>query len=215
MRVIVMGCGKVGEQLCRLLDKAGHEVSVIDSEMLNLNRLTHNFSGRKIHGVGFDKEILIQAGIEQAEAFAATSASDNANIIAARIAQSIYHVPRVVARLYDPRRAEIYRRLGLITISMTSWGAEKINEFLTHTGLDAVQTFGKGEVSMVMFEVPAALEGHAVKDLNIPGEIQVGVISRDGECFIPMLNTTFQARDIIHVLVNSKSMDQLEALIGV
>lgn len=215
MRIIVMGCGKVGEQLCRMLDKAGHEVSVVDSEMTNLNRLANHFSGRRIHGVGFDQDILIQAGIEQAEAFAATSPSDNANIIAARIAQNIYHVPRVVARLYDPRRAEIYRRLGLVTISMTTWGAEKINEFLTHTDLDPVHSFGRGEVSMVAIEISPTLEGHVIKDLTIPGEIQVCVITRDGESFIPLNSTTFRAGDVVHISVHSTSMDRLEALIGV
>jgi trk system potassium uptake protein len=215
MKVIVMGCGKVGEQLCRMLDKAGHQVTVIDSDLINLNRLANDFSGRKIHGVGFDQDVLLQAGIEEAEAFAATSPVDNANIIAARIAQDIYRVPRVVARLYDPRRAEIYRRLGLVTISMTTWGAERINEFLTHTNLDAVQSFGRGEVSIVSIEISPALEHHAVKDLNIPGEIQVCVITRDGEAFIPAPGDTFQTGDIVHVSVHASSMEKLEALVGI
>jgi trk system potassium uptake protein len=215
MKVIVMGCGKVGEQLCRMLDKAGHQVTVIDSDLINLNRLPPAFSGQKIHGIGFDKDVLLQAGIERAEAFAATSSVDNANIIAARIAQDIYRVPRVVARLYDPRRAEIYRRLGLITISMTSWGAERINEFLTHTNLDSVQSYGRGEVSMVSIEISPALEHHFIKDLNVPGEIQVCVITRDGEAFIPIPGATFQLGDIVHVSVHALSMNKLEALTGI
>ena len=214
MKVIVMGCGKVGEQLCRMLDKSGHQVTVIDSEMANLNRLSLNFSGTRIQGVGFDKDVLLQAGIEDAEAFAASSPVDNANIIAARIAQNIYRVPRVVARLYDPRRAEIYRRLGLVTISMTTWGAERINEFLTHTNLDTVQSYGRGEVSMVSIEISSFLDEHAVKDLNIPGEIQVCVITRGSEAIIPDINTTFRVGDIAQVAVHSASMDKLEALIG-
>jgi trk system potassium uptake protein len=215
MKVIVMGCGKVGEQLCWMLDRAGHHVTVIDSDLINLNRLATGFSGRKIHGVGFDQDVLLQAGIEEAEAFAATSPVDNANIIAARIAQDIYRVPRVVARLYDPRRAEIYRRLGLITISMTSWGAERINEFLTHTNLDSIQSFGRGEVSIVSIEISPALEYHAVKDLNISGEIQVCVITREGEAFIPAPGDTFQRGDIVHVSVHASSMEKLEALVEI
>ena len=119
MKVIVMGCGRVGEQLARLLVDDGHEVAVIDYETSALARLGPNFRGKRIKGIGFDREVLIQAGIEQADAFAAASSSDNANIVAARIAHNIFHVPRVVTRLFDPQRAEIYRRLGMLTISST------------------------------------------------------------------------------------------------
>ena len=180
MKVIVMGCGKVGEQLCRLI---GQRRPRGDRDRCRRAGIwatwDRSSSGRKIQGVGFDRDMLIQAGIEQADAFAATSPSDNANIIAARIARNIFHVPRVVARLYDPRRAEIYRRLGLITISMTAWGAERINELLTHTNLDPVFSFGRGEVSLVSIEITPQLEGHQVNDLTVPGEIHVSAITRD------------------------------------
>jgi len=214
MKVIVMGCGKVGEQLSLMLDKEGHEVVVIDSDVSNLARLTENFSGIKIHGVGFDRDILYQAGIQHAEAFAATSPSDNANIIAARIARSIYRVPRVVARLNEPRRAEIYRRLGLATFSMSTWSAERIKELLTHTGMDALYSFGRGEVSMVSIEINTHLEGHAIKDLIIPGEIQASVVTRQGEAFIPSSSTVLRNGDIVHLSVLSEAMGRLEALIG-
>jgi trk system potassium uptake protein TrkA len=117
---------RVGEQAARFLSEEGHNVTVIDQDGYALERLGANFKGSKIKGVGFDRQILINAGIEHADAFAATSSSDNANIVAARIARNIFHVPHVIARLYDPRRAEIYRRLGLVTISSTTWGAERI-----------------------------------------------------------------------------------------
>jgi len=214
MKVIVMGCGKVGEQLSRMLDKEGHEVVVIEAEASNLARMSENFSGRKIRGIGFDRDVLYQAGIQQAEAFAATSPSDNANIIAARIARNIYHVPRVVARLNEPRRAEIYRRLGLATFSMSTWSAERIKELLTHNSMDAVYSFGRGEVSMVSIEVTPRLEGHPVKDLMIPGEIQVNVITREGEAFIPSASSQMHNGDTVHLTVLSESMGRLEALIG-
>lgn len=122
MKVIIMGCGRVGEQLARLLVDEGHQVVVIDYDERALARLGPNFKGQRINGVGFDRDVLMKAGIEQADAFAAASSSDNANIVAARIAHNIFHVPRVVARLFDPQRAEIYRRLGMLTISSTTWG---------------------------------------------------------------------------------------------
>ncbi len=142
MKVIIMGCGRVGEQVSHLLDEEGYEVVVIDKEAQPLARLGGGFRGRKIRGIGFDRDVLLEAGIETADAFAATSSSDNANIISARIARNIFAVPRVVARLYDPRRAEIYRRLGLVTISSTAWGAERLRELLTHAELDPVHAFG-------------------------------------------------------------------------
>ncbi len=214
MRVIVMGCGRVGEQVSRLMAAEGHEVVVIDRDPNTLARLGADFKGRKVRGVGFDRNVMIEAGIEQADAFAATSTSDNANIVAARIARQIFRVPRVVARLYDPRRAEIYRRLGLLTISSTTWGAERIRELLLHSELDPAFTFGHGEVCVVSVEAPALLVGRIVKDLNVPGEISVAAITRQGRAFIPTSGSEFRAADLIHLLVLASSMDRFKALLG-
>ena len=156
MNLIIMGCGRVGEQLARLMIDEGHQVTVIDQDANALARLGPEFKGRRVRGVGFDRDVLVEAGIQEADAFAATSSSDNANIVAARIARNIFRVPRVVARLYDPRRAEIYRRLGLVTISSSAWGAERIRELITHTELDPVYTFGHGDVVLLAIEAPPA-----------------------------------------------------------
>jgi trk system potassium uptake protein len=215
MKAIIMGCGRVGSQLGRLLDSEGHAVTVIDSENEALNLLGPEFKGRKIRGIGFDREVLIEAGIEDADAFAATSPSDNVNIVAARIARNIFHVPRVITRLYDPRRAEIYRRLGLITISMATWGAERIHELITHRDLDTVMSFGKGGASMVSIEIPNQLEGHSVKDLNVPGEISVIVITRDEEAILPTPGTEFQNGDIVHLAVLASAMRRLESMLSI
>lgn len=214
MKVIVMGCGRVGEQVSRLMADEGHAVVVIDRDPDALARLGSDFKGRRVRGVGFDRNVLIEAGIEQADAFAATSMSDNANIVAARIARQIFRVPRVVARLYDPRRAEIYRRLGLLTISSTTWGAERIRELLLHAELDPVFSFGHGEVCVVSLEASPQLVGRMVKDLNVPGEISVAAITRHGEAFIPTSGSEFKSRDIIHLLVLASSMDRFKALLG-
>src|SRR5512134_3349548 len=117
MKIIVMGCGRVGSQVSQLLVRMGHEVTVIDHDTNALARLGMEFKGKVVRGLGFDKNVLLEAGIETAEGFVSASSSDNANIVAARIARTIFHVPRVVARLYDPVRAEVYQRLGLTTIS--------------------------------------------------------------------------------------------------
>jgi len=215
MKVIVMGCGRVGEQVSLLLASEGHDVAVIDYDASALERLGPDFKGRRIRGVGFDRDVLLEAGIEEADGFAATSSSDNANIIAARIARNVFHVPHVVARLFDPRRAEIYRRLGLMIISSSTWGAERIYGLLMHIELDPVMTFGSGEASLYSVEAPMQLVGNNVRSLNISGEIQVTAITRRNRAFIPLLGTEFRAGDIVHVMVMASSMDRFQTLLGV
>jgi trk system potassium uptake protein TrkA len=214
MNTIVMGCGRVGETLSRLMSAEGHLVTVIDYDGEALARLGPEFRGRKVKGVGFDRHVLEQAGIETAGAFAATSSSDNANIVAARIARMVFRVPRVVARLYDPRRAEIYRRLGLLTISSTTWGAERIRELLVHAELDPVYTFGNGEVSLVNVEAPEHLVGWTVRHLTVSGEMAVAAIVREGRALLPISGTEFQSGDLIHLVVRADSMDRLKNLLG-
>ena len=214
MKIIIMGCGRIGSTVSLLLQDEGHQVTVIDPEPRNLERLGPAFRGAKIPGVGFDRQVLLQAGIQGADAFVATSASDNAHIISARIARNSFHVPRVIARLYDPRRAEIYRRLGLVTISMTDWGARRINELLAHAELEPTFYFGKGEVSLVAVEAPPALVGRQVNDLTVPGEISVVAITRDGEALMVTLGTELCRGDLVHFAVQASAMHRLEALLG-
>jgi trk system potassium uptake protein len=215
MRVIIMGCGRVGEQLAMLMSEEGHDVAVIDYDASALARLGPDFKGRRVRGVGFDREVLLRAGIEEADGFAAMSSSDNANVVAARIARTIFHVPRVVARLFEPERAEIYKRLGLVTISSTTWGAERTRELLTHAELDAVRSFGTGEVQLLEIEVPARLVGHTVRDLSVPGEMTVIALTRGGKALVPVSGTTFRTGDVIHMVVSSDAMARVERLLGI
>ncbi|MCU0487418.1 MAG: NAD-binding protein [Anaerolineales bacterium] len=214
MKVIIMGCGRVGEQVSVLMSEEGHEVVVIDQDGEALARLGPGFRGKRIKGIGFDRDILLSAGIEQADAFAATSSSDTANIIAARIARNVFHVPRVVARLFDPRKAEIYRRLGLMTISSTTWGAERIHELIMHSELDPVRSFGNGDVHLLEIEAPYHLVGRMIKDLSIAGEISVVAVTRQGRAFLPMLGTELRAGDLLHLVVLASAMHRLEDLLG-
>lgn len=214
MRVIVMGCGRVGEQLSLLLVNEGHLVTVIDVNPQALARLGSSFKGNRVVGVGFDQDVLISAGVEATDAFAATSSSDNANIIAARIARNHFRVPRVVARLYDPQRAEIYQRLGLLTISSTTWGAERIRELLTHSELDPILTFGSGEVSLMTFETPCHLVGKMVKHLVVAEEIQVIAITHQGHAFIPHASTVLQDGDLLHLGVLASAMQRVRIFLG-
>jgi len=213
MKVIVMGCGRVGEQISRLMDARGHAVAVIDQNPAALARLGADFGGQRVLGLGFDRRVLLEAGIEQADGFAATSSSDNANIVAARLARNVFHVPKVVARLYDPQRAEIYRRLGLVTISSTIWGAERVLELFTHGDLDPVHTFGNGEVCLLSVDAPVHLVGRTVSNLVIPGEITVAALTRDCRALLPTLGTQFRRGDVLHLMVLASAMARLEALL--
>ena len=215
MKVIVMGCGRVGSQVSNLLAAKGHNVTVIDHRDADAGaRLGPDFKGRIIHGLGFDRESLEQAGISQADAFIAASSSDNANIVAARIARNLFRVPRVVARMYDPRRAEIYQRLGLSTISGTQLGVRQIYDMVTHTDLDVIQKFGRGEVAVLTLEVDYHLAGRTLRDLSIAGEVVVFSITRNDHAFIPTNGTEFQEGDILHLAVLSTSMTRLEEMLG-
>jgi trk system potassium uptake protein len=214
MKVIVMGYGRIGSQVSNFLTEQGHEVIIIDHDANADARLGPNFKGRLVRGLGFDHKVLMEAGIEQADAFVAASSSDNANIVAARIAHNIFHVPRVVARLYDPVRAEIYKRLGLTTVSSTSWGAERIFQELTHSDMDVRHTFGSGEVSLIDLEAPPQLYGRTVRQLNVPGEVSVISITRSEKAFIPVSGTEFQEGDVINLAVLSSAMGRLEELLG-
>jgi trk system potassium uptake protein TrkA len=214
MKVIIMGCGRVGLQVSQLLVNRGHEVAVIDHDANALARLGKDFKGRVVRGLGFDRNVLLEAGVETAEGFVAASSSDNANIVAARIARNIFRVPRVVARLYDPVRAEVYRRLGLTTISSTSWGAERIVEVVTHTDLDVLHIFQDGGTTMVRIEAPTRLNGFRVAQMNIPGEVAVTAITRNDHTFIPVSGTEFQEGDIIYLAVIPSAMDRLEEMMG-
>lgn len=215
MKVIVMGCGRMGERVARMLSENQHEVVVIDANLQNLEHLGAEFCGRKVCGIGFDRQVLAEAGIETADAFAATSPSDNMNVVASRIAREIFHVPRVVARLYDPRRAEIYRRLGLVTMSMIDWGAERIVEMLTHSDLDPLILLGKGEVILTTIEIPGHLVGRCVRDLQVPGEIGVVAIVRGGEALMPGLGSEFQAGDFLYLSVHAGAVERLDAMLGI
>ena len=214
MNIIVMGCGRVGSQVSQLLVKQGHKVTVIDHDANALARLGPDFKGNVVQGLGFDKNVLIEAGVETAEGFVAASSSDNANIVAARIAHNIFRVPRVVARLYDPVRAEVYHRLGLTTISSTAWGAERIVEVVTHNDLDVIDIFRDGNTMMVRVEVPPRLNGYRVAQMNIPGEVLVTAITRDDQTFIPVTGTEFKEGDVMYLAVIPSAMVRLEELLG-
>jgi trk system potassium uptake protein TrkA len=213
MYVVIMGCGRLGAQLANLLFVEGHEVAVIDRDEDAFRRLRKDFKGKKVIGVGFDREVLEKAGIKKADAFVAVSRGDNHNIVSAIIAKNIFRVPRVVARIYDQERAKLYWKLGIPTVAPGVWASNKIRDYLFHYELKERVNFGNAEVELFEIECPPHLVGRAVADLNVPQEILVGVIVREGKAFIPTPGSRFEEGDILQILVSSQAIPKFEEAI--
>ena len=214
MHIIIIGCGRVGARLASLLSSSGHSVVVIDKNPEAFERLEPSFKGKTIEGVGFDRKTLLDAGIEQADALAAVTNGDNSNIVVASIAAQDFHVPRVVARINDPVRAEIFPKLGITTISSTLWTSGRIFEYLISPELHNVFSVGSAGVQLYEFEVQPVLVDRNVKDLNVSNEIRVVAITREGVGFIPVLGSIFKRRDRVLVAVDTRSIDTLRAMLG-
>jgi trk system potassium uptake protein TrkA len=189
-------------------------VTVVDINPDAFERLGTSFKGRTIVGIGFDRDTLVQAGIERADGLAAVTSSDETNVVTAQVARQIFHVPRVVASLYDVRQAEIYKRLGIQTIAPTGWGINRIAELLLYSPLESVLSIGSGDVELMEAELPHLLIGKSVKDLILSGEIHVVSITRDNKTFLPTLGTIFREDDLLHLAVLTTSTNRLKELLG-
>lgn len=212
MRALILGCGRIGAGLAQRLRLAGHEVTVVDPAPAALAHLPDTFSGRRLVGEVLDRHVLEQAAIGRQDALAAVTASDNVNIVAARLARLVFHVPRVVARVYNPVAAEIYHRLGLQTVTTSTWGINRIAELLSYSELEPVASLGSG-VDILDARVPPLLVGRPVSALSQPGEIQVAAISRGGKTFLPQPATLLEDGDLLHLVVLASAADHLAALL--
>lgn len=214
MKVIVIGCGRLGGALAETLSRRGMQVVVVDRDEGAFERLSPSFRGIKVTGVAMDREVLLKAGIESADALAALTASDEMNAVTARAARLLFRVPRVVARLFDPGKEEAYRRLGLPTISHVTWGVSRIIELLCYSPLESVQRLGGGEVELVQVDLPPLFSGRSVQELTLLGEIQVIAITRQGRSLIPTPGTLFQQGDQVHLALLTSSSGRLKHLLG-
>ncbi|MCE7985855.1 MAG: TrkA family potassium uptake protein [Caldilinea sp. CFX5] len=212
MNMIIIGCGRMGAGLAHLLSLRGHALTVVDKEQSAFAALGPTFRGRTLVGVGFDREVLLAAGVARADGVAAVTNSDEANIVAARIARTMFRVPSVVARVVDPQKAEIYQRLGVQTISTTVWGINRIANLLSYNHLDVVCDLSSS-VELVQMELPARLAGRTVQNLTIPGEVHVVAIKRSGQTFLPTSSASLQAGDLLYLAVQAASADRLTALL--
>lgn len=214
MKVVIAGCGRVGAHTAAELAREGHDVVVIDRDEQAFRLLPPAFAGRTLRGFAFDRAVLDEAGLLEADAFIAVTSGDNTNIVAARVAKEVYRVPDVVARIYDPRRADIYRRFGIQTFAPTAWSTGKIVEFIVSPSLERERSFGNGEVEMMEAWVPEHLVGKPVNDLRVPGEIRVALIVRMGKGLIPVSGTTFETDDQVHVLVHQSAVEKFQKMMG-
>ena len=192
---VIMGCGRVGATLAHTLEDAGHSVAIIDQDDRAFRRLRTGFSGRKVTGVGFDRETLKQAGVEEAYAFAAVSSGDNSNILATRVARETFHVPHVVARIYDPGRAEIYQRLGIPTVAAVRWSADQVlRRILPEQHLAGDFRDPSGRLVLAEVDVESGWIGHPVTALEKAADIRVAYLTRFGEGILPGPGTVVPGR---------------------
>jgi trk system potassium uptake protein len=214
MRVIIMGNGRVGSELAINLLEAGHDVTVIDKNPEAFFKYPPGDGAHTFVGLGFDRDVLERAGIKEADAFVAVSSGDNSNIVSARVALELYQVPKVVARIYDPRRAEIYERLNIPTVATTKWGVKQIQLMLLHDRSELRESIGGGDLLRMRVPAPAHLVGKSPLSINVPGKLMVVGISRGGGGFIPTENSTLQEGDYLAVIMAKDGGDLLDAQIA-
>jgi trk system potassium uptake protein len=205
VHVVIMGCGRVGSTLARSLEERNHTVSVIDSEPDSFRRLGPEFNGDKVTGFGFDQAVLEKAGIRRAEAFAAVSSGDNSNIIAARVARETFGIEQVVARIYDPGRAEVYQRLGITTVATVKWTADQILRRLLPAGAEPDFRDPSGTIRVDHVPVPEVWIGQRTIHFQEQTKSRIAWIDRLGEGMLPTRETIIQEGDLVHLVMREEN----------
>ncbi|MFE7530295.1 potassium channel family protein [Kitasatospora sp. NPDC057542] len=211
MHIVIMGCGRVGSALARALEKQGHSVAVVDQDPTAFRRLGAGFNGRRVTGVGFDQDTLREAGIEEAGAFAAVSSGDNSNIIAARVARENFGVENVAARIYDPRRAEVYQRLGIPTVATVRWTADQMLRRLLPSGAEPLWQDPSGGVQLAEVAYDPRWIGHRISKLEEASGTRVAFVTRLGEGVLPSPQMVVQEGDLVHVMLRRTDLAAVEA----
>jgi len=207
---VIMGCGRVGSTLALSLEQHGPDVAVIDSNSASFRRLGGTFEGKRVNGLGFDRDTLMEAGIENAYAFAAVSNGDNSNILAARVARETYGVEHVVARIYDPGRAAIYQRLGIPTVGTVRWTSNQMLRRLLPQGSVPEHTDPSGQVVIADVAINPAWIGRRISELESVSGARVAYVTRLGEGMLPGADTVYQDGDLVHVIALSNDLTPIE-----
>lgn len=209
MYVIIVGCGRVGSELAKLLSSEGHDIVVIDKSQISFDRLGGTFNGLTLVGNGFDLSLLRQAGIEKADAFCAVTNGDNTNLISAQVAKKIFKVPKVIARVYDPQRAHIYAALGLDIISGTMLFASMLRDKIIESRFSSYLIETK-ELGVIEIEAKNGLLGKTIQEVNMPGEFLVVAIRRMQGVIIPEPQTVLKAKDVLMAAVKVASLKKIK-----
>jgi trk system potassium uptake protein TrkA len=209
VHIVIMGCGRVGAALALQLAPLDHTISVIDQNQLAFRRLGDDFPGNRVTGIGFDRETLIEAGIEQAGAFAAVSSGDNSNIISARVARETFGVQRVVARIYDPKRAEVYERLGIPTVATVPWTSARLLKTLLGETTAEDWRDPSGAVALVAVTPHEGWIGRSITDFEAATGTRTALFNRFGTGQLPVPSTLIQSGDVLHVLATDDRRDTL------
>lgn len=213
MFVIIVGCGRVGSELAKLLSSEGHDVVVIDKSRASFNRLGETFNGLTLIGNGFDPNLLKQVGIEKADAFCAVTNGDNTNLISAQVAKRIFKVPKVFARVYDPERADIYTTLGLDIISGTILFASMLRDKIVESRFSSYLIETK-DLGVIEIEVKNHLIGKTIQEINRPREFLVVAIRKLDGVVIPEANTVLKEKDILMAVVKVASLKKIKEQLG-
>jgi trk system potassium uptake protein TrkA len=211
VHIVIMGCGRVGSTLAHILEDQGHSVAVIDQDADAFRKLRSSFKGRKITGSGFDRDVLIEAGIEEADAFAAVSSGDNSNIIAARVVRESFGIQRVAARIYDPRRAEVYQRVGIPTVATVRWTADQMLRTLLPDGAESLWRDPTGKVVLAEVAYSERWLGEKIKLLEQSTGVRIAFISRLGQAVMPEPGTVLQEGDLVHVVAEEADLERITA----
>jgi trk system potassium uptake protein TrkA len=211
MHVIIVGCGRVGSGLAAGLTREGHSVAIIDKSQGAFRRLPWGFDGQKVVGFGFDRAHLELAGAERADALAAVTSGDNSNILTARIARETYEIPNVVARIYDPRRAEIFQRLGIPTVPSVSWTIEQVFRRVLPSTRSFVWSDGTGHLHLLERPLPFSWAGSRIADA-LPSEgVRLVSVTRASVPTLEVAELVGQEGDMLHLIVSTDAIDALEA----
>jgi len=211
VHIVIMGCGRVGSTLAHILEEQGHSVAIIDQDREAFRKLRSGFRGKRVTGVGFDQDVLIEAGIEHADAFAAVSSGDNSNVIAARVVRESFGVGRVAARIYDPRRAEVYQRLGIPTVATVRWTADQMLRRLLPDGSEPLWRDPTGAVVLAEVAYSEKWVGEKVHALEDAARTRVAYISRLGEAMLPGPGTVLQEGDVLYVMAAESDLERISA----
>lgn len=210
MHVVVVGCGRVGSELAVQLERGGHTVAVVDKSAGAFRRLPETYEGRTVTGFGFDRDVLAEAGIDGAGGLAAVTNGDNSNILVARIARETFGVERVVARIYDPRRAVIYQRLGVPTVATVAWTTDQVLRRVVPGEVERDWVDPSGEVSLVERGITPTWVGRRLAELEQPGRIRLAAVTRFGSAEIAGAELVGQDGDVLHLVVKTDVVDQLD-----